>query len=183
MPPFTFTITADQLSNGLRPNEKMPRDSKHLIESKGAISKDGVLSAVSNLVRIDTSLLTDQFPFPQLFVFVNVILVCTRTKIYEWNDSSLVLKYTASTISGSWTAVDYFDYIYLSNGLEAVERNPESKVFALTTDIPHAVAACNFNGQLLIGGPDVDFIEDMLLTVSPITISLTPDGINRFDLM
>jgi len=75
---FTFTISADQLANGLRPSKKVPRDSRFLVESKGAIGSDGSLTAVDDLTRMATTIITDAFPFPQLFVFVNFIVVCSR---------------------------------------------------------------------------------------------------------
>jgi hypothetical protein len=40
---FSFTITSEQLTRGLRPSKRAPRDSKFLVESKGAVGRDGVL--------------------------------------------------------------------------------------------------------------------------------------------
>ena len=151
---FTFTISSDQLTRGLRPSKRAPRDSKFLVESKGAIGQDGVLCAIDQLTRTATTEVTDTFPFPQLFVFTNLIIVCGRLKIYELVSGSLSLKYTATTGGSTWTAVDFYNYVYLSNGREAVTRNPDTGVYSLSSTLPKAMSICNFNGQVIIGAPD-----------------------------
>lgn len=151
---FTFTISAEQLTRGLRPSERAPRDSKFLFESKGAIGQDGVLSAIEQLSRTTTAEVTDTFPFPQLFVFTNLIIICGRVKIYELTSGSLSLKYTATTGGSTWTAVDFYNYVYLSNGREAVTRNPDTGVYSLSSTLPKAMSICNFNGQVIVGAPD-----------------------------
>ena len=151
---FTFTISSDQLTRGLRPSKRAPRDSKFLVESKGAIGQDGVLCAIDQLTRTSTAEVTDTFPFPQLFVFTNLIIVCGRLKIYELTSGSLSLKYTASTGGSTWTAVDFYNYVYLSNGREAVTRNPDTGVYSLSSTLPKAMSICNFNGQVIVGAPD-----------------------------
>ena len=151
---FTFTISSDQLTRGLRPSKRAPRDSKFLVESKGAIGQDGVLCAIDQLTRTATAEVTDTFPFPQLFVFTNLIIVCGRLKIYELVSGSLFLKYTASTSGSTWTAVDFYNYVYLSNGREAVVRNPDTGVYSISSTLPKAMSICNFNGQVIIGAPD-----------------------------
>ena len=151
---FTFTISAEQLTRGLRPSKRAPRDSKFLVEAKGAIGQDGVLCAIDELSRLTTAEVTDTFPFPQLFVFTNLIIVCGRLKIYELVSGSLSLKYTATTGGSTWTAVDFYKYVYLSNGREAVTRNPDTGVYSLSSTLPKAMSLCNFNGQVLVGAPD-----------------------------
>ncbi|MFA5457312.1 MAG: hypothetical protein WC261_06745 [Synergistaceae bacterium] len=151
---FSFTITSEQLTRGLRPSSKAPRDSKFLVESKGAIGEDGVLCAIDELTRLATTEVTDTFPFPQLFVFTNLILVCGRLKIYELVSGALSLKYTASTSGSTWTAVDFYNYVYLSNGREAVTRNPDTGVYSISSTLPKGMSICNFNGQVLVGAPD-----------------------------
>lgn len=153
---FTETIQAKRLVRGLRPSKRAPRNEGYLIDANGAVGRDGVLQALDSLTRMDTSTITDGFPFPQIFVFTNAIIVCGLLKIYEWVNSALVLKYTAAAAGGTWSAVDYFDYVYLSNGKIAVIRNAESKIYALDATLPHATAICNYNGQCIIGSPDVD---------------------------
>lgn len=119
----------------------------------------------------------DTFPYPQLFVGTNHIIVCYQTQIYEWVSGTLVLKITASVAGSTWTCVESHDYIYLSNGQVSIERNPQSNAYAETTLIPTAMSSCNFNGQVLLGSPDVatDGV-DLVALDSIITVTVTPIG-------
>lgn len=96
---------------------------------------------------------TFTFPYPQIFVFTNVIIICSATHIYEWVSGALVHKLTVATGS-TWSAIDFFDYIYLSNGTVAVERDALDKTYATTTELPTAMAALNYHGQVILGSPD-----------------------------
>jgi hypothetical protein len=151
---FTVTIAAEQLKRGLRTTKRAPRNSGFLVECIGAVGLDGVLQALEALSRVDTSVITDVFPFPQIFVTPSFIIICSATKIYEFNGVTLSLKYTATEAAGVWTIADFYDYAYLSNGKIAVVRNAASKTFGITTALPSATAICNFNGQVVIGAPD-----------------------------
>jgi len=152
---FTFTIKSSKLAKGLRPSKRMPRDSKFLVTCLGAVGRDEVLQAVDQFTRLGTGD-TDTFPYPQLFVFTNMIIICTQTKIYEWVSSALVLKLTVAAGS-TWVALDFHDYTYLSNGSVAVTRDAGTKVYSTTTDLPTAMAALNFNGQVILGAPDAGY--------------------------
>mgnify|MGYP001492304731 CR=1 FL=1 len=151
---FDITISSEQLKRGLRPSKRVPRNSGYLVECLGAVGRDGVLQVLDALSRIDTSAITDTFPFPQLFVCTNFIAVCSAKKIYEYSGSGLTTKYTASAAGGVWSVADFYDYAYFSNGSIAVVRDAASKVYSLTSALPSANAICNFNGQVIIGGPD-----------------------------
>ena len=152
---FTFTIKSSKLSKGLRPSKRMPRDSKFLVTCLGAVGRDDVLQVIDQFTRLGTGD-TDSFPYPQLFVFTNMIIVCTQTKIYEWVNSALALKLTVSAGS-TWVAMDFYDYVYLSNGNVAVTRDSGTKVYSTTTNLPTAMAALNFNGQVMLGAPDAGY--------------------------
>lgn len=152
---FSVNIDTSKLSRGLRPSKRMPRNSGYLVECAGAVGKDNVLQTLDELTRIATVAITDSFPFPQVFIFTNLIIVCSSTKIYEWVGSSLEEKLTVAAGS-MWSAIDLHDFIYMSNGAVAVLRNPESNVYSITANQPKAMAICNFNGQILIGSPDIE---------------------------
>lgn len=152
MAEFSITITSEQLSKGLRPSKRVPRNSRFLVECKGAVGRDGVLQVIDQLTRMATTAITDPFPYPQLFVFTNLIIVCSQTVIYEWVTGSLVPKLTVAAGS-TWTAVDFFDYVYMSNGTVAVIRDSVSHAYAVTTTLPKAASICNFQGQVLVGAP------------------------------
>ena len=149
-------IDAGELSRGLRPSKRMPRNSKFLTECSGAVGRDGVLSVLDEVTRIATTAITDDFPYPQIFVFTNVIIVCSSTKVYEWVSSALVEKIEVAAGS-TWTALDFVEYLYLSNGNVAVVRDAGDKTYSETTDLPTAMAACNFNSQVILGSPDAGY--------------------------
>jgi hypothetical protein len=173
---FTFTIGTKHLAQGLRPTVSKARNSDFLVENKGAVGIDGVLQSLEAVARLSTAMITDGFPFPQIFVFTNVIIVCGLKKIYEWNGATLDLKYTASVAGGTWSAVDFYDYVYMSNGNISVVRDAGSYVYALSTQ-PHATAMCNYNGQIIIGAPDVDGLGvSMVLPASPIALAVEQMG-------
>lgn len=151
-----LSIGPGELSQSLRPSKRLPRNNKFLTECNGAIGRDGVLCALDEITRIATTAITDGFPYPQIFVFTNVIIVCGETKIYEWVSDALVEKLTVSAGS-TWSAIDFYDYVYLSNGNVAVERDAMDETYSTTSDLPAAMAICNFNGQVIIGAPDAGF--------------------------
>jgi len=173
---FSVTITADQLAKGLRPSKRVPRNSRYLVTCVGAVGRDNVLQVIDEFTRIATTAITDAFPYPQIFVFTNLIIVCSQTKIYEWVSGALVLKLTV-TAGSTWSAVDFYDFIYLSNGKVAVIRDAISKVYSTTTTLPTAASICNFNGQVLVGAPDT-VIPGASLTMKadPIVLTLTQLG-------
>ena len=164
---FTFTIKAKELSQGLRPTKQNPRDADHLVICKGAVGKNGVLQVTDELVRMATELIIDDFPFPQIFVFTNMIIVCGLTKIYEWDGTALHLKYTTEVPGGTWSAVDFYNYVYMSNGKIAVVRDVGSYEYTATPLLPSASAICNYNGQVIIGSPDINKLELELSLIAP----------------
>jgi len=151
---FTLDITSEQLKKGLRPSSRVQRDSKFLVTAQSVVGRDGTLEVIDELTGIDTSAITDAFPFPQLFVFTNLIIVCSAKIIYEYIGGALVAKYTASSAGGTWSAVDFYDFIYLSNGSIAVVRDAITKVYSLSAVLPSAVSILNYNGQVIVGAPD-----------------------------
>lgn len=145
---FEITVKTKELSRGLRPSKRVPRNSQYLVTCAGAVGKDGTLSALDELTRIDTSVITDAFPYPQIFVLTNMIIVCSSTKIYEWT-GALVEKLTVAAGS-TWAVVDFYDYVYMSNGTVAVVRDYNTGIYAETTDLPIASSVANFNGQVIV---------------------------------
>ena len=158
---FMLTIGSGELARGLRPTSRSPRNEKFLTKCVGAVGIDEVLSALNNigLYRIDTGIITDGFPYPQIFVFSDHIVVCGESVIYELIGGVLVnqLMLAPAEIGIPWSAVDFYDYIYMSNGKVAVRRRPTDGGWEVTTDLPIASGIVNFNGQLMIGAPDVEW--------------------------
>lgn len=148
---FTFVLSSEMLSRGLRPSKRTPRNSGFLTVCNGAIGKDGVLCTIDQLTRMATAIITDGFPYPQIFVLTNIIIVCGQTHIYELVEGGLVEKLVV-TAGSTWSLVDFNEYVYMSNGIVAVTRNVGDKTYSLSTELPTAHAICDNNGQILVGG-------------------------------
>jgi hypothetical protein len=151
---FVYNLNAEELSRGLRSSKRSPRNTKFLVECVGAVGMDKVLQVIDDLEtdRIDTTVIADAFPYPQIFVLTNMIIVCSATEIYEYESGALVSKLAALATGQLWSLVDYFNFVYMSNGVVSVLRDPMSGVYALTAVQPIAGAICDFNGQIVIGG-------------------------------
>lgn len=145
------TYTSEQLQRGLRPMAEVPRNSNFLVQCNGAIGYHGSLQGIAAITALATSAITDGHPYPQLFLLSNLILICGRTKLYEWVNSALVEKITV-TAGNPWTVVESYDQLYLSNGVVAVERRASDRVYALRADLPVAEALYNYGGQIIAGG-------------------------------
>lgn len=177
---FSYTIESEHLSRGLRPSKRAPRNSKYLVECTGAVGADGVLQVPDELTRMATTVITDAFPYPQIFVFINVIVVCGSTKIYEWVADALIEKLTV--LPGStWSAIDLHDAVYMSNGTVAVTRCPMSKVWAswVVPYFPRAMAICNFNSQCIVGSPSIDGAypgASLNMAAGPIDVTVSAQG-------
>ena len=148
MSAFTKTIIPVK---GLRPTKRTPRDTEFLTTCKGAVGRDGILQILDQITRMATDVITDAFPYPQLFVFNRVIVLCGETKIYEWENSALVLKLTV-TAGSTWRAISSHNFVYLSNGVVAVTRDPSTLVYSISDDAPICNSICNYNNQILVGG-------------------------------
>lgn len=149
---FTINLSNKDLAKGLKKNNKLARDRHGMTELTGLISKDDVITAMDQLIRIDTNIITDGFPYPQLFILSNYILICGSTKIYDYSSGSLILVATV-TAGNTWKVVDFIEYLILTNGVVNVVRSASDGTFNISTDFPEANAICNYNGQVLIGGP------------------------------
>ena len=152
---FSLVLSEGDLAKGLRSTKRNPRNNKGLSQVGGAVGRDGVLTSLDDLDRIDTSVITDDFPFPQIFVLNKVILVCGETDIYEWDGVNLSLKLTV-TAGTTWKVVDFLDFIYLSNNKVVVIRDPNTQEYETSSAYPISNAVCNFNGQVLIGAPGTE---------------------------
>ena len=150
---FSDEWDANTLASGLRASSKLYRNAKSLSQCDGCIGIDGLLSTVptlslSNLYN-SSLVIKDDFPFPQIFTLEKYIIVCNRTTILELVGSTLVLK--ATVIGGElWSIASSHDFLYLSNGVVSLVRNPENGKYVIT-DAPICSALINFNGQIICG--------------------------------
>lgn len=144
-------ITAFQ--KGLVPKENV-RDSLFLTESLGAFPYQGVLITPEDFSanQIDTVALGCSFPFPQIFVLSELILICTPTKIYEYPNLTTA-KITVTT-GCLWTVADYKTYLALTNGQVMVKRDPATGLYSLDSTRPFGTCVSDFNGQMFITSPN-----------------------------
>lgn len=148
---FSLTITSAELASGLRKLDSNPRGTASFTALAGMVGKDNALRSLSQMTRIDTDVITDTFPYPQLFVLSNHILICGERKIYEYVGAALVLKITASEAGRTWRILDYVDYLCLSNGVVTITRNPQTGAYSESATLPIFEAGCDYNGQAVIG--------------------------------
>lgn len=156
---FSITINSEDLARGLRSTRRAPRNTKFLTICKGAVGLDNVLQVLRDISvdAIDISGLGAlTFPYPQLFIFINVILICTPTKIYELIAGVPTIVFTASASGILWSAADFYNFIYASNGKVVAIRRATDGLWEESTAYPIAGAICNYNGQVMIGAPDVE---------------------------
>jgi len=155
---FTFEIDSEDMLKGLRPSEYSPRNEKFLTKCDGAIGYEKTIQTIEDVssLLVDTALITDNFPYPQIFTFSKHIIICGETKIYELVGAALVLKLTVAA-GIRWSAIDFYDGIYMSNGKVSVVRNPADGIYLLAPPSLVASAICNFKGQVMIGAPGVEW--------------------------
>lgn len=146
------TITLkDTLAGGLSPNNN-PRNQPFLTEMTGMF----VDRALETVETFSPMTLPDgidfSFPYPQLFVLSDLIILCNDDQIWEWGGSSWVSKISSLTTGTTWTCIDRRTYIILSNMEVTVVRDPNTGLYSLDTDLP-AGSYGDFNGQLCVGSP------------------------------
>lgn len=170
---FSLPIKDKELMRGIRRDKNQSRNKNTFTSMTGMIGKEGSLVSLPALTAMDTSVITDGFPYPQIFVLSNVIIVCGKTKIYELIAGVLTEMLTVSE-GRTWKVIDFFEYVYLSNEMVAVIRNASSRTYSVTTDLPTFSAGCNYNGQVLISAPDV--VPDITVTPSEDNFIITSSG-------
>ena len=150
---FADEWEASLLAAGLRHSFRLPRNAKTLSRCDGCVGVDGLLGAspsiaVSTMHASDLVIKSD-FPFPQIFTLEKYIVVCNRTTVLELVGTSLVLK---ATVTGGelWSIASSHDFLYLSNGVSSLVRNPLNGEYESTT-APVCSAILNYNGQIVCG--------------------------------
>lgn len=150
---FSDRWEAGELAGGLRVTDKVPRGTKTLAVCEGAVGIDGQLNTIPvptiSALYASSLVVKDDFPFPQIFTLEKFIIVCNRTSILELTGAGLVSK--ATTVEGElWSIASSHDFLYLSNGVVSLVRNPQTGEYE-NTDAPVCSAILNFNGQIICG--------------------------------
>ena len=158
-----IVVFREGLVRGLRTAAENARNIEALVDSQGAVPRENCLQTLDDFNQwlLDTTGITTSFPYPQLFVLSNMVLVCTEDTIYKQVGSSWELQLTVASVGCTWTVADYHDFIVMTNGSVLVVRSPETHAFTAYAecDIPNGICVCDVNGQMLIGGPGVTVSE------------------------
>ena len=145
------------LAKGLRNSKHNPRNEGALIQAKGVIQESKELFNHPEFENFDISTLDVQtFPFPQVFQLREWTVICTPTKIYTYDGTTLTLVYTSAEGS-TWSIGDFYNFLILTNGQELLTLDPEDGTWSKYLDcaIPTCLCLCDVNGQLFVGGPEV----------------------------
>lgn len=155
---YEYTLTVNTaLKVGLRHSKNNPKNVGALVLADGVVHETGELSNLEFLSTFDISTLeVCTHPFPQVFQLREWTVVCTPTKIYTYDGTSLTLVYTAEEGS-TWTFGDFYNYLIMTNGKELITLDPETGVWSkyLDSAIPYCLCVCDVNGQVFVGGPEV----------------------------
>jgi hypothetical protein len=127
-----------------------------LVESLGAYPYDNALIAPDSFTTIDmTPIGTQTWPYPQLFVLSDCVIVATETALYELQNGGLVLMIGGLPLGDTWSVIDRKTYIYLTNGAVSVTKDPATGFYFVDHSVPFAQCACDYNGQVLLGAPNL----------------------------
>ena len=150
-----YTVTFKEgLTAGLRASSSVQRK---LVQADGVLRKSEELINLDELSTFDiSSIEACTHPFPQIFQLRNWTLICTPTKIYTFDGTTLTLVYTAAEGS-TWTIADFYRFLVLTNGNEYITLDPETGAWSKYLDavISECLCVCDVNGQLFAGGPEV----------------------------
>ncbi len=141
------------LASGLRQSSKLSRNVKSLTVCDGCIGIDGLLWTSPDIAvstqHASALVIKSDFPFPQIFALEKYVVVCNRTTLLELVGASLVLK---ATVTGGelWSIASSHDFLYLTNGVVSLVRDPLTGVYS-STSAPVCSTVLNFNGQIICG--------------------------------
>lgn len=136
-------------------------DALHLSPYIGGLKNN--LEGLIDLLSLDQNILQKQsnFPYPQLFVLTDLVLLCYPGEIYEVNNpqrpEQFYKVFETPKVAKPWTVADFGTYLVLSNGACRVQKDPSTKAYTeILNDprFPNAEVFAAFNGQCLAGGID-----------------------------
>ena len=150
---FTYTITHEGFCNGYAPFPYSMRNKGHMTECIDFREEDLMLYPAEQRGRYLPAF-SYFFPFPQVFVFDFVTIICNQKEIYEKIANSYILKYTTNVAASSWECINVGQFCLLSNGHVILKRDPVSLTYEELDDVPTGMSLCNYNAQILIGSPN-----------------------------
>lgn len=155
---FTKVI-APELVAGLRPDDRLQRNQQFLYEAFNVLARKEGLSGFESITDPFNGTLTVDFPFPQIYVGKEEILLLGKTQISEVDELSTPWDYTAIPIEdyedipegGVWHVADFNGSWYLFNG-SCIIGKIDGEVFV--NDQIDVSTGTNFRGRCIVGGLD-----------------------------
>ena len=161
---YTLMVKA-ALTVGLRSSDKNPMNKGALTKADGVLQVESELTKIDKLVAFDISTIEAcTYPFPQVFQLREWTIICTPTKIYTYDGTTITLVYTAEAGS-TWTVGDFYNYLIMTNGKELITLHPDTGVWSkyLDSAIPYCLCLCDTKGgQIFVGGPEVSISAGFL---------------------
>lgn len=160
-------------------NKKSPRlNDPGFHHCNGCYPYQERLESLDPMVFIDASGLDCTFPYPQLFVLQEVIIVASASVICEYTPTMGAGPYslipgvggmapgdaiggggtfnemlTGLPVGSTWEVLDYGPFVALTNGVVTVTRDPIAGSYSVSQVMPASYACGDYNGQAVIGSP------------------------------
>ena len=146
-------IIREALAAGLRPYGSQ-RNQHFMQNMTGCVPEYGNTHSLDEL-PLALTLAGEVFPFPQIVRLRDFVLVCGATTLYEYKSGQLTNVFSGPTAGWTWSFADFGDYVTGTNGAMLIVRDPLTAIWQLYEgcDIPPCLCMCEFNGQIIIGGP------------------------------
>lgn len=151
-----FVPFQEGLHKGLRPSARNNRNVQYLIQATGMFPEEGTLRSVPEITLLTgITALGETFPYPQIHVGQNHVVVFGESTIWEHQDGSFVQQLSGLTPGSIWTVADFNDYLLAANGEQIVKRDANTHAWSIVDDdnLPVSYVVAAVNGQLIVGSP------------------------------
>jgi len=179
-----FGVMFDEgLRQGVRPFSTNPRNAQSLITCFNLKPDEMGLRPYQPITN-PLSGVSDDWPFPQLFLGQDVRVLATATAIYELTNWTLGAAKLTVTENERWELIDFGSHIILTNGTKLCIRDYAGAWTSnnYTTNIPRFSTGCNFNGQVVAGNIKTTWHDcgtGSIIWSKIGSVNFTPDGSNE----
>lgn len=153
-----------EVFHGLRKDTATERSFEWLSSCNNFLGSDQVIHTPEAFVNL-VNMLDVFWPFPQIVLVENTVLVLTATTIYKFVNAETALQVLLTNLpaAGRWAWVTSGPFLYLTNGSCKVVYNQQDASTTVVTDVEYAKAltAELFNGQFFCGGVLLDYLAEI----------------------
>lgn len=155
---YSFDIPFDRLRTGIRPDENIPPDILTLYDAFNVRATDFGLEAPRTITVPATHAVS--WPFPQVFKGNFATFVCSETKIYVLEGSSLTELVEVDSGGGMWHFLDMHNAVMFTNGDSVVWTRSPAKYHDMTgaefnvNTTPTIGTCCYHRGRAILAGFD-----------------------------